>query len=485
MRAEISSFRAPSIRAIVVALLVASGGVLVAQAPSGWKTLSLGFSAEVLLNRNSAMWAAGSAETIAVSTDGGQHWVKKHENPSGALLLSFRFVTANFGFAAGTGGVVVFTQDGGETWTAKKMAAETILQAAFGDPVHGVIRTRTALLATTDGGTVWKPIVPSNYADWNQKSPYTESVTALDAKHLLVRVSEGEFRDGVFLWTADGGATWTANYLPDGAGSGEVFVDDGEYWSIGHQVVGGGAIPMAVRSRDGISWDHEAVYREACHWHGCGGCTSQGCFAGQKSFVPFSRILEGSAQGLAKEDHDPNAGSGKAAAESLDQFPAHLLSDQWAMSGNTLCILTHGSIDCTSLTPVAVLDTKDEAFDFDSQGWPPIVPTRSDALSVSVESVLGHGVRCIRCMLERSYISEKGPSGQAPFGLSFTIGVSGRAEKVNVTGPVASDVADKIRKTANSWLFEPYAENGVTKAIPVNFSGKILVMNFAKPPGQQ
>ena len=69
--------------------------------------------------------------------------------------------------------------------------------------------------------------------------------------------------------------------------------------------------------------------------------------------------------------------------------------------------------------------------------------------------------------------------------MSFTIGVSGRAEKVNVTGPVASDVADKIRKTANSWLFEPYAENGVTKAIPVNFSGKILVMNFAKLPGQQ
>jgi hypothetical protein len=482
MAAEISSFLIRLVRGRVYPALLLAASLCAAQAPAGWNTLSPGFSAQMLLSHNHAMWAAGSGETIAVSQDAGQHWVKKHENPNGALLLSFGFASDKFGYAAGTGGVVLFTQDGGENWSAGKLYSETILQAAFGDSLHGVIRTRTALLATINGGKDWIPVVPANYTDWTEKSPYTDSVAALDASHMIVRVSEGQARDGVFLWTADGGATWTANYLPNGAGSGRLFIADGKYWAVGHEVVGkdkpggGLGVPMAVRSADGVTWDHLPVYSDVCHWHGCGGCTPQGCFAGESSFVPFSRILQSAA------GNDSSSISSSAKPESLDRFPAHLLSDQWAISGNTLCVESQGKIECTGLMPVASLDTEEEPFDFDVDSWPPLHPTRGDAMSVSIESALGGRAQCIRCTMSRTYFSDKGASGPTDFELAFAIGASGRAERVQVTGPIAEDVAATIRQAADSWLFERHAGNGSSKPIPVKLSGKVFVMNFAKPP---
>ncbi len=484
MRRRSISFRFEFLLITFIFALLFGVSTDLAQVPAGWKIVSPGFGAESLLSHDNAMWAVGSAETVAESTDAGQHWVKKHENRDGELLLAFAFVTEKFGYAAGTGGTVVFTEDGGESWTAKKLAPETILQAAFGDENHGVIRTRSALLATTDGGKNWRPVVPANDPDWSAKYPFTANMVALDAKHLLVRVSEGEYSDGEFLWTADGGATWNANYLPNGAGRDNLFLAQGRYWTVGHEIVnkdkpgGGGSEPMAVTSQDGIEWDHRPVYYSVCHWHDCGGCTPQGCFAGQSSFIPFSRIL----QEAAGNGSTPDSKNEARQPESLFRFPDHILSDQWALSGSTLCILTSGEIDCTTLAPVAALDTKDESFGFDPRGWPPLHPTPADALNASIESVLGHGIRCIRCNFPRSYFSQTGDSGPTPFGLSFIIGTSGRAEKVMVTGPAPVDVASKIRQTVSSWIFEPYVENGRTKAVPVSLSGRVFVMNFAKPP---
>jgi len=455
-----------------------------AQAPRGWTATDPGFSAEVLLSHDGAIWAAGSEESIAVSTDGGQHWQKKHQDNAGALLLSFAFVTDTFGYAAGTGGRVLFTRDGGESWTAEKAAPETVLQAAFADRDHGLFRTQSELLATTDGGKSWKPVEPANDPNWSTKYPFIDSMTALDSNHLVVRVSEGEASDGEFLWTDDGGATWNANYLPNGAGDGGVFIAGGQYWSVGSEVVdkdkpgGGHSIPMAVQSKDGIIWDHRPVYYDACHWHGCGGCTAQGCFAGENSFVPLSRILqEAPGNGSTSVPSD-----GTAKPESLSRFSTHLLSDQWAKSGDAFCILTAGVIECSTLLPAAALDTKDEPFDFDKSSWPPMHSTQAEALTVSIQSALPQGVRCIRCDLSRTYFSDTGDSGPTPFGLAFVIGTSGRAENIKVSGKVPEDVAARMRQLANSWLFEPHIENGVSISMAVHLSGKIFVMNFSKPP---
>jgi len=230
MTAQTFAPKARTLNVLIQAAFLLAIGSLSAQEPQGWKAVSPGFSTEALVSHNNAMWAAGSNESIAVSTDSGDHWTKMIESSGGSLFLSLAFVGNKFGYAAGTGGIVAFTQDGGTNWIAKQIYPETIFQAAFGDSEHGVIRTRDALLTTQDGGKTWKPVIPENYKDWTEKSPFTDSVAALDPSHLIVRVSEGQYGSGVFLWTGDGGTTWTANYLPDGAGSGEIFVADGSYW---------------------------------------------------------------------------------------------------------------------------------------------------------------------------------------------------------------------------------------------------------------
>jgi hypothetical protein len=448
-------------------------GVIATAQTSGWITVSPGFSSEVLLNHGQGMWAAGSGGSIALSVDGGQHWQKKHEDPGEGLLLVLGFVGDKFGFAAGTGTHLMLTEDGGENWKSTIEVPEVVFQAAIADAQHGVIRTRSSLLSTMNGGKTWEPVKPVNDPGWQTKYPYTVGMAALDPVHLIVRVSEGEYGDGEFLWTSNGGETWNANYLPNGAGGGGVFVAGGKYWSIGGEVVGkdkpGGGlnIPMAIRSQDGSQWDHLPAVHEACHWTGCGGCTAQGCFAGRSSFVPFSRILEGTA----------TSPSGTQ-VESLDRFPEHLLSAQWSRTGNTLCLLTRGIIQCTTLTPASKLNTQEDQAQWEGGPFPPLGPSHGSSLaSSSIEPALKQGVRCIHCDLDRLFVSEHAKTGPVDLQISFTIEPSGRVGDLIISGLFPSDVSDKLRNIAQGWLFEPYLQNGQPKPVSIALRGNIMVMN--------
>jgi hypothetical protein len=440
---------------------------------SSWSKVSPGFSPEVLINHENGMWAVGSGGSIAVSVDAGQHWEKKHENSGDGLLLVLGFVGDKFGFAAGTGTHLLLTEDGGETWKNSIVVPEVVFQAAFGDGQHGLIRTRSSLLSTTDGGKTWTQVKPIGDPGWQSKYPYTTGMAALDSTHLIVRVSEGQYGDGEFLWTSNGGETWNANYLPNGAGGGGLFTAKSEYWSVGGEVVGkdkpGGGlnVPMAIRSRDGEHWDHLPAFRDACHWTGCGGCTAQGCFAGRSSLVPFSRILDGTGTNLQADK-----------IESLERFPEHLLSPQWSRTGNTICILTGGTVQCAALTPVAKLDTQDDQAQWESGPFPPLGPAHGSSLaSSSIEPALKQGVHCIRCNLDRLFISNQAKTGPVDLQISFTIETTGRVGDLAVSGPFPNDVAEKLRNVAQGWLFEPYLQDGEPKPLGVALRGKIMLMN--------
>jgi photosystem II stability/assembly factor-like uncharacterized protein len=119
---------------------------------SSWSAVSLGFSPQVLLNHQDAMWAAGSGGSIAASVDGGKSWKLKHADLRDGLLLVLGFTTNKFGYAAGTGKRILLTEDGGETWSKVIEAPAAVWQAAFADVLHGVVRTRESLLSTVDGG---------------------------------------------------------------------------------------------------------------------------------------------------------------------------------------------------------------------------------------------------------------------------------------------------------------------------------------------
>jgi len=435
---------------------------------SSWKATSPGFAPQTLLSHHDAMWAAGSGGSIASSSDGGKTWILKHTDPRDGLFLVLNFTSESFGYAAGTGKRILLTEDGGGSWSKVIEAPATIWEAAFGDTQHGVIRTREALLTTADGGKSWNPVTVVNDPDWQEKYSHTTSMSAVDAAHMIVRVSEGKYSDGEYLWTGDGGATWNANYLPNGAGSDDVFALDGVYWSIGGEVVGkdkpggGGRIPMAVRSRDGITWEHLPVYYEACHWTGCGGCTPQGCFAGRSSFVPFSRIQQENAN----------------TAESLATFPDHILSSHWARTAKTLCILTQGSIECAPLKDNAKLNTQDDLAEWSDESFIPLRNSRPAMLgSTSMEPALKPGVHCIRCSLVNLYISREVKTGPAEIQINFTIGEDGGVRGFKVSGGIPKDVADKMKASALGWLFEPYEQNGKPKPVNVDIRGRVMIMN--------
>jgi hypothetical protein len=424
--------------------------------PEGWHAVDPGFPAQVLLGRGTEMWTAGRGESIAVSTDAGQHWQFKHQDPKGALLLVLNFVDDKFGYAAGTGGKVLFTEDGGETWSAQKLADETILQATFGDAKHGVIRTLSALLSTTDGGKTWNPVVPGNDADWVKKFPFTVDMAALDARRLAIRVSEGPVSDGEYLWTGDGGATWSATYIPS-SGIPGLFTSGGSYWSVGHEVLGkdkpggGYASPMAFHSKDGTTWEHTPVNHEVCHWHDCGGCTPQGCFAGKSSFIQF---LDGQ--------------------DWLAKFPPHEgLSTDWAKSGNTLCLLTRTAIDCTILQPVKTLDTEGDS------------PTWESHQSPAIGRVRKSNPQCIRCDLSPGFFTKVGDSGPVDVQLSFVVDVSGQVNDVAIAGKLPEDVVATLKEKMQTWFFEPVLKDGVPTATNISLRTRILIFNPERPPKGQ
>jgi hypothetical protein len=426
--------------------------------PDGWHAVDVGFAPQVLMGKGQSMWAAGERESIAVSTDGGRHWTLKHSDARGALLLVLHFVDDKFGYAVGTGGKVLFTQDGGDTWSVQKLADATILQAAFGDAQHGVIRTMSALLSTSDGGKTWHPITPDNDPEWQKKFPYTDSLASLDKNHLAVRVSEGEFSDGEYLWTADGGATWSANYIPN-VGVHGLIVADGAYFSIGHEVLGkekpggGYGVAMSFRSHDGVQWEHVSMANGACKSEGCGGCTAQGCFAGPGAGVDLD--------------------NGKS---WMATFPPHEgLSNQWARAGDSLCLLSGGAIECTAATMVQILDTKDEK---------PITWESRSFLPLGAHPPQGSGPQCIRCRLAPVFVTKTGDSGAIDIQIGFTLEPSGQVDNIEIVGKVPPDVLSQLRALTAGWLFEPVVENGKPVAKKFGMQGKIMIVNPEKPPSR-
>jgi hypothetical protein len=421
-----------------------------------WHTVDAGFTPQALLGNADAMWAAGAAETIAASTDAGEHWTVKHRDPAGALLLVLHFVDSKFGFAAGTGGKILFTQDGGDTWTSQKLADETILQAAFGDAQHGVVRTLSALLVTADGGKTWNPIVPQNDPDWAKKYPSTLDLAALDKDHLAALVSQGELKRGEYLCSSDGGATWKANDIPS-VTIHNLIVVDGSYWSIGTEVLGkdkpggGYGVAMSFRSRDGDTWDHISLRDGVCGGEQCGGCTGQGCFAGKSSFVQFA-----------------------TPKDWLAKFPPHEgLSDQWARSGNSICILSRGVIECASLHPVDSLDAKEDLATWESRSVPPLGTVRKSS------------PQCIRCAMVPFLVTKKGTSGPVDIQISFILEPSGLVDHVSISGQVPADVVDQMQAKMAGWLFEPISKDGVAVPVQLSTKGRVMVINPDKPPSRK
>jgi hypothetical protein len=121
------------------------------------------------------------------TTDGGQHWEKKHEesifgmNVSGFKISS---TDANHAWICGAGKKIISTNDGGNTWLTHDLPAENNIASFcihFADSLHGYCggqySASEGIYKTDDSGNTWTIDLQGNA--WNVKS-----ISFVDSAHI-------------------------------------------------------------------------------------------------------------------------------------------------------------------------------------------------------------------------------------------------------------------------------------------------------------
>ena len=163
----------------------------------------------------------GSDGMIVSSTDGGVYW--HYQAPADGYDLFAIAGTLNNLWAVGEQGVVLRSQDGGSTWQAIDAGANVTWRdvAVVGSGKAWLVGSDGRIRATVDGGANWQ----------DQTSGVTTDLTTVaffsDGLH---GIAAG--KNGVTLYTEDGGATWTPTSATS-ADINDIFVAEDLAWMVG------------------------------------------------------------------------------------------------------------------------------------------------------------------------------------------------------------------------------------------------------------
>jgi hypothetical protein len=414
-----------------------------------WHGYDLAFRVLNVTSDGQSFWACGTDEGIAVSPDNAAHWQVKHQTTDGGLLLNIKFADSNFGYAAGTGGLLLTTADGGETWVSHPGISETILQVSFANPEHGIVRTPTSLLFTLDGGLHWSPVSEGQNSEGTKHFPYTFSLVALDSSHMAVMFKQGaaQYEAQAFLFTEDSGKTWHSLNIPNVTLYSFLRVRD-RYWAVGTEVIhkdqpgGGYAVPVALYSEDGETWNHSTNDLSACKLEMCTVCNTKGCLSANGV---ISRIF--------------------AEKTTYGAFPTDKeLTPKWASTDSTVCVVGT-RLQCAALTELAQAPS--------SAGSP--VPTL--VAPSPLGTPISQGTRCIVCGLDRIFIDKKA-QGAYTIKLALQIAKNGTVTSVEAQGAPTPEVKSRIEQQAQQWIFEPYLKDGAPVKVKLNSS---VHVNVIKP----
>lgn len=404
----------------------------------GFKTL------DVTSGPNNTLWSCGTDASIASSTDGGIHWELRDQTKDRGVLLSIRF-RGSFGYATGTTGFIAFTSDNGKTWRHSSIPYNDVLSASFSDTTHGLLETRSSVLATVDGKN-WSSISDQHSAEFT-KYPFVLGLAALDGKHMAIHISEAPPSSSGFLYTEDAGATWKLAEIPNTTIT-SLLVEGEKYWAVGNEVIhkdrpgGGYAVPLLLYSMDGEHWDHSTHDIQICHWEGCGGrCTRQGCLA---------------ASGLVLSVFDETA--------TRTTFPPNPdMNLKWAIGADSICFAGE-RLQCA---PTKV-DPKADPQELDGPG--PSV--RGQRLATSTPT---GAVQCIACGMESIYVDPKA-SGRYSLKVTLLIDKNGLVKEAEIHDPPSPSLRDSLHRSMMDWVFLPILTDGIPVDVKLNTSVTVMAV---------
>lgn len=155
----------------------------------------------------------GDRGRIFLSTDGARTW-RRIQSGTTQPLVSVRFVDNEHGWACGQAGTVLSTSNGGVDWVLQRSGVESYLFALdFVDPGHGLaVGADTTVLRTSDGGATWQrcPVVstPSGPALEDDVGGQEElnlfAVAMVDQRRACIAGEKGKI-----FYTEDGGTSWS------------------------------------------------------------------------------------------------------------------------------------------------------------------------------------------------------------------------------------------------------------------------------------
>lgn len=161
-------------------------------------------------------WLGGEFGTILGTTDGGSTWFQPVIDPGpGAQfpIHSFEFFSPRYGYAMGghfdISGVVWKTTNGGQRWTPQVVGPEPYYDMHFKDSLNvmavgGDFDFGSGMVQTTDGGSTWEYVYLSIFGQARALSFRTETEAWAPLGFT-----------GTYMYSHDGGRTWTDLYTPD------------------------------------------------------------------------------------------------------------------------------------------------------------------------------------------------------------------------------------------------------------------------------
>jgi photosystem II stability/assembly factor-like uncharacterized protein len=111
-------------------------------------------------------WIVGEFGLVLNTNDGGKSWNSQRYGSDLPQLYAVKFLDDHHGWAMGQAGSLIQTTDGGKHWSSVEIATKRDLYNTSLDGQRGIIVGDGVALASSDGGSSWRPMSLKNEGQW-------------------------------------------------------------------------------------------------------------------------------------------------------------------------------------------------------------------------------------------------------------------------------------------------------------------------------